>query len=234
VSLILLKIEWKTLLLGSEQWDFLLETAFRTAIMFVIILLSLRLLGKRGIKQLSVFELGVIIGLGSAAGDPMFYKDVGLLPGILVFSVVVVLYRLITFLINRSQHFEKFVEGQPAILIEEGVFDADNFDKEPIAQDEFYSQLRLNNVSHLGQVKLAILETNGEVSIFYYTDEEVRYGLPVLPHLCDEKLETINEKGHYACAHCGNTMPLQPAPAHTCPVCKRKKWVRAINERRIA
>lgn len=230
----LLQIEWKTLLLGSEQWSFMAETAFRTAIMFAIIMLGLRLLGKRGIKQLSVFELGVIIGLGSAAGDPMFYKDVGLLPGILVFTVVLGLYRLITFWINRSEHFERFMEGNPVTLIENGLLQARNFHKETVAQDEFYSQLRLNNVSHLGQVKLAILETNGEVSIFYFTAEEVRYGLPVLPSLADTKLQAIKEKGYYACPHCGNTVLLEPAPVHACPVCNRTKWVKAINEQRIA
>lgn len=230
----LLQIEWKMLLLGSEKWSFLIETGIRTAIMFMVILFSLRLLGKRGIKQLSVFELGVIIGLGSAAGDPMFYKDVGLLPGILVFAVVLGLYRLITYLITKNNRFEQFVEGNPVTLIEEGVFDADTFDREPIAQDEFYSQLRLNNVSHLGQVKLAILENNGEVSIFYFADEEVRYGLPILPKLCAVKLEKITEKKHYACDHCGTTLLLTPAPSHRCPTCGRKKWVSAINEKRLA
>lgn len=84
--------DWKTLLLGTDNWSFLLETILRTSVMFVLILVSLRVLGKRGVKQLSVFELVVIIGLGSAAGDPMFYKNVGLLTTITVFSMVVVLY----------------------------------------------------------------------------------------------------------------------------------------------
>ena len=94
----IIQLDWKSLLLGSEKWEFLFETAFRTFVMFMVILLYLRLFGKRGVKQLSVFELGVIIGLGSAAGDPMFYKEVGLLPGVLVFSIVFGLYRFITFL----------------------------------------------------------------------------------------------------------------------------------------
>ena len=106
--MVLLDLDWKTLLLGEENWGFLAETAFRSVIMFLVILFSLRLLGKRGVKQLSVFELGVIIGLGSAAGDPMFYKDVGLLPGMIVFFVIISLYRLITYLINRSDRFEDF------------------------------------------------------------------------------------------------------------------------------
>src|SRR5215217_7488373 len=93
-----LEIQWKALLLGDQEWGFLPEAAFRSFVMFVIILLSLRLLGRRGVKQLSVFELGVIIGLGSAAGDPMFYKDVGLLAGLVVFVVVLSLYKLVTFL----------------------------------------------------------------------------------------------------------------------------------------
>jgi uncharacterized membrane protein YcaP (DUF421 family) len=68
------------------RWEveFLPEVALRTFFMFFVILTSLRILGKRSVAQLSVFELGVIIGLGSAAGDPMFYKDVGLLPGVVV------------------------------------------------------------------------------------------------------------------------------------------------------
>ncbi len=53
---------WKELLLGGESWSFLPETALRTIIMFIIILAGLRILGKRGVKQLSVFELVVIIG----------------------------------------------------------------------------------------------------------------------------------------------------------------------------
>ena len=114
------ELEWKSLLLGSEKWPFLFEAAVRTFVMFLVILMYLRLLGKRGVKQLSVFELGVIIGLGSAAGDPMFYKDVGLLPGILVFSIVFGLYRFITFLINRSPRFEKFVEGKPTCILKNG------------------------------------------------------------------------------------------------------------------
>ena len=88
---------WKELMMGSEEWSFLIETAFRTLIMFTVVLVGLTILGKRGVKQLSVFELVVIIGLGSAAGDPMFYKDVGLLPALMVFTIVIGLYVMVTY-----------------------------------------------------------------------------------------------------------------------------------------
>ena len=73
---VILNFDWENLLLGERDWQFLLMVALRTAAMFLVILIGLRMLGKRGVSQLSVFELGVIVGLGSAAGDPMFYKDV--------------------------------------------------------------------------------------------------------------------------------------------------------------
>ena len=102
----------KQILLGSEEWSFLLETVLRTGIMFFIIIFGLRLLGKRGVKQLSVFELVVIIGLGSAAGDPMFYKDVGIMPALVVFTMIISLYSIITYIISKSKKFEKLVEGK--------------------------------------------------------------------------------------------------------------------------
>lgn len=226
-------MEWEKLLLGEESWSFLGETAFRTFIMFLIILISLRLLGKRGIKQLSVFELGVIIGLGSAAGDPMFYKDVGLLPGILVFIMVVLLYRLITYLISRSRRFEQLVEGRATCIIKEGLFIVENFEKEPIAMDELFTQLRQHSILHLGQVEQAIMENNGEVSVYYYPDEEVRYGLPILPDFPDMSSQQVPARGKYACTFCGVVQEMKGAHHQPCSKCGKDKWRTASNKKRI-
>jgi uncharacterized membrane protein YcaP (DUF421 family) len=226
-------MEWEKLLLGEESWSFLGETAFRTLIMFLVILISLRLLGKRGIKQLSVFELGVIIGLGSAAGDPMFYKDVGLLPGILVFTMVVGLYRLITFLISRSQRFEQLVEGKPTCIIKEGLFVVENFSKEPIAIDELFTELRQHSILHLGQVEQAILENNGEVSVYFYEDEAVRHGLPILPDLPDVASQQVGAPGKYACTFCGSVQEMAGATHAPCNKCGKDKWRMASNKKRI-
>lgn len=223
----------QTLLLGEEKWGFLLETAFRTLIMFSVILLGLRMLGKRGIRQLSVFELGVIIGLGSAAGDPMFYKDVGLLPGMVVFAIVVSLYKLVTNLFNRNPAFEKFVEGEPATILNEGILMLHKFKREPIALDEFYTELRLRNISHLGQLRQAIIETNGEVSMYFYKDEEVKWGLPIIPEDCRFRLTQIRHEDHYACTTCGNVQWLPPADRHTCKLCQKTEWLKAQNNLRI-
>jgi len=229
-----LDIDWRSFLLGSEKWNFLLEVALRSLVMFLIILTSLRILGKRSITQLSVFELGVIIGLGSAAGDPMFYKDVGLLPGTVVFIMVISLYRFMTFLINRSEKIENLLEGTPVYLLEDGKFLIKNFEKETIARDEFFAMLRQHHITHLGQLKQVILETNGAISLFFFPDKEVRWGLPVLPHLYDKANKQLKKEGQYACTHCGQVDNIiSSIKKHTCPECKKDIWVEAINTLRV-
>jgi len=227
------EIDWPTFLLGSEKWTFLPEVALRSLLMFLVILFSLRILGKRSVTQLSVFEMGVIIGLGSAAGDPMFYKDVGVLPGFMAFAVVLSLYRFMTFLIKSSDKVERALEGKPVYLAEHGKLNFTNFKKEVIANDEFFSLLRQRSVSHLGQVQLAIIETNGTISLYYYSDEEVRWGLPILPHLYNKKLKGLPGAGPYACTRCGQVKDIKNnEEGQLCQVCENDEWVLAIKSPR--
>lgn len=219
--------EWNRLLTNDLPIHFLLEVVFRSSIMFIILLLTLKLTGKRGVKQLSIFETVIIIALGSAAGDPMFYEDVGMVPAITVFLVIISMYRIVTWLTGKSKKFEEFIEGKTECIIEEGKFSVDTFKKESLAQDEFFTELRVKSIEHLGQVKNAFMETSGEVSVFYYDDKDVRYGLPILPNMFLEKSKTISKDGIYSCAFCGNTEEKKKGKA-TCKICKKEEWVAAI------
>lgn len=221
------------LLIGEQEWSFAPEIILRTVVMYLIVLLSLRTLGKRGVKQLSVFEMVVIISLGSAAGDPMFYKEVGLLSALLVFIVIVLAYKLTAYLVGKSSKIETLLEGSCTCLIEQGKFSIHNFKKESMAQDEFFSELRLKSVSHLGQIELAIIETSGSISLFYYPDEEVRYGLPILPALFSQKVTAIKSKDYYSCQFCGHTELLSPASKHACSNCDHNEWIKSLITKRI-
>lgn len=227
-------VNWKELLMGSEEWNFLSETTFRTVIMFIVILIGLRVLGKRGIKQLSVFELVVIIGLGSAAGDPMFYKDVGILPAILVFLIVISLYKLITYLIGKNKKFEELIEGKPICLIKDGEFSVENFKKEDLGEDEFFAELRMQGVSQLGQVEEAIVESSGNVSVFFYEEKDVKYGLSVMPGTLDGGIKVITVPGYYSCTFCGHTEKQKPATVVVCSNCRKTEWVEASNRKRVS
>jgi uncharacterized membrane protein YcaP (DUF421 family) len=229
----LLSVDWTKFLIGEEDWEFLAEIALRTLVMYFIILIGLRLLGKRGVKQLSVFELVVIISLGSAAGDPMFYKEVGLTVPIVIFGVIVGAYRLTTYLMAKSAKFDDLVEGKCVYLIKNGEFNTDDFKKEALAHDEFFSELRQQSVSHLGQVETAILETSGNLSIYFYADDKVKPGLPILPELFDNYTKEIPKAGDYACIFCGNVQHLAKQSSTDCKKCGHDLWVGAVSNLRI-
>lgn len=219
--------------LGDEDWNFIPEIMFRTLIMYVVVLVGLRVLGKRGVKQLSIFELVVIIGLGSAAGDPMFYKEVGIMSAVAVFFVIVVAYKITSYFVGKSKKFEILLEGSCTCVVEHGRFAIENFKKEALAQDEFFAELRLKGVSHLGQVHLAILETTGDISIYYYKDDDVKFGLPILPALFAHKHQLIKHKDYYSCSFCGLTKLLEPSSKTICTCCEKDKWVKSINIQRV-
>lgn len=224
--------EWKRILFNDLPASFLLEVVFRTLIMFITVLLTLKFAGKRGVKQLSVFEVVIIISLGSAAGDPMFYEDVGIIPAITVFIAILAFYRTVTWLLGKSKGFEDFMEGKVKCIIENGKFSLHSFEKENLAQDEFFAELRLKSIEHLGQVRTAYIETNGAISVYFYEDGEVKYGLPIRPQLFSQKSKDIGEKGIYACIFCANVEHLEPGTAN-CTVCNRDEWITAIKRKRI-
>ncbi|WP_415327302.1 DUF421 domain-containing protein [Chryseobacterium sp. MMS23-Vi53] len=233
LSIFLLKFDWKELLMGHEEWSFILEIILRTAIMFLTIIIGLRVLGKRGVKQLSIFELVVIIGLGSAAGDPMFNKDVGIVSSIVVFIVIILLYTIVTYFIAKNKKFEQLIEGKSICLIENGEFSIENFKKENLGSDEFFAELRLKGISQLGQIEKAIEESSGEISVFFYEDENVKYGLPIMPDSLEHPLKNINKQGYYSCTFCGHTESKESGNAGKCKKCRKDKWVISSNKKRI-
>jgi uncharacterized membrane protein YcaP (DUF421 family) len=229
-------IEYATshpLLFGKEPVNFLAEIIIRAVVMYVVVLVSVRMIGRRGVKQLSAFELVTILVLGSAAGDPMLYREVGVVTSAVVFLMVVFLYRLVIYLLSRSRKFEILVKGKPDYLIKEGVFCYEEFRKQPLALYEFFAELRMQGVSHLGQVKYAIIETSGEITVFFYNNADVRYGLCILPYL-DKDVEQIDTEALYACNTCGHVKHLQPVDRFNCPVCNNHIWAKAVNDARVS
>ncbi len=224
--------DWNMLLFGEHSWHFIWEVMLRSFIMFCVSVATLRLLGKRGVKQ-RLFEIAVIITLGSAAGDAMFYKDVGLIPAIFVFIMIIILYKITSWLVAKNKWFDSFIEGQPELLINEGAFNFEVYKKQLVAQDEFFAELRLKSISQMGQVKRAYLEDSGEISIFYYEEDEVKYGMPVMPVPERTILLEIPSPGIYSCNSCGYTEDIRSVGKKNCAVCSKEKWVRATNEKRV-
>jgi uncharacterized membrane protein YcaP (DUF421 family) len=222
-----MNLDWNNIFLNNLNWSLASEVAIRTLVMFTLILLFLRFSGKKGVRQLSLFEVAIIIGLGSAAGDPMFNQDNAIVPAVIVFISILLFYRTLTYIAGKSEWFEGVLEGVPVYIIEEGEFVISD-DESLFAKDEFFAEMRQQSIEHLGQVKTAILETNGEVSFFYYPDEEVKPGLPVLPKVYNQKSKHCKTPGKYACTYCGRVHDVKQ-DINKCARCHKDEWVAAID-----
>ncbi|MCE3297063.1 MAG: hypothetical protein K0R65_2777 [Crocinitomicaceae bacterium] len=207
------------------------EIALRTFIMFLVLIIALKFLSKRGVKQLSVFELAILIALGSATGDPMFYDYVPLVFGIIVIIVVILFYRMITSFTSKSDKIEVLLEGKAIRMIMDGRIDYENYRRVRLPDDKFFAELRLKSVDHLGQVRRAYLETSGEISIYFFEDSQVRPGLPIFPELLRNAVEQTETGKEYACIYCGNVE--EAVPGKNCTVCGKHKWLEPVSDKRV-
>ena len=219
--------DWNNIFFKDLEWGYALEIVLRTILMFSFILVFLRMSGKKGIRQLSIFEVAIIIGLGSAAGDPMFNQDNAIVPAIIVFATILIFYRVITWAAAKREKFERILEGDPLYIIEDGMFVMMDSIEQTYGKDEFFSEMRQQSIEHVGQIETAILETNGNVSFFFFDDNDVKPGLPVLPKKYEKRSKHVAAPGKYACTFCANVEEIKQG-FHTCSRCKKDEWVEAI------
>lgn len=225
--------DWQRMALDKVPVEFLAEVALRSLYTFVLVFIFLKITGRRGVRQMSLFEVLIILTLGSAAGDVAFYDDVPLLPVLVVFITLALLYRGIMWLMGHSEKLEDLLEGKPIVVVEEGQLAWEKLHAENMTEFEFFMELRVNSVEQLGQVRLAILETNGQISVFYYPDEEVRAGLSILPTYCTARYTTIPQEGIYACVRCSIVMAMQAGEKRICSRCANAEWSKASRAKRL-
>ncbi|MCR5888819.1 DUF421 domain-containing protein [Hymenobacter sp. J193] len=219
--------DWQRILLGQAPLEFLLEVVVRTLIVYVVLLLAMRLLGKRMSAQLTVAELSVMIMLGGIVSVPMQIPDRGILHGLLVLACVVGLYRGINWLAFRFRRVELLTQGDVHIVVADGVLDLDTMARIRLSRQQLFANLRADGMQQLGQVKRVYVEANGEFSI--YPQEPPRPGLSLLP----EKDAAIRQaepadSSVNICQQCGQHMPAHQLVA-PCPTCGHQQWAHGIN-----
>jgi len=220
--------------IGDLPWTFTLEVIVRTVIMYVFTLLLIRLLSRRAIGQLSLIEFALVIALGSAVGDPMFYPDVPMLHGFAVITTIVVLNRSINWLMSRHEAVEKIVEGVPTTLVQDGKINVHNLRRFGLSQDELFEFLRGQGVENLGTLRAAYFEQNGQISVFVDPNAPNRPGLRLVPPWDLVKIQNfhrgdfVNEQSTLACCRCGFTRHFQQEKLPICPECEGVVWIDAV------
>ena len=141
---------------------------FRTIILYLILILVIRLMGKRQIGQMEASEFVVTMLVANLASIPMQDGAIPLYSGLVPILTVLGVELTLSFLSLRSIVVRKLLCGKPVILIENGNILQDNLRKTSVTLDELTGHLREKGVLDLETVQYAILETNGNLSVFPY------------------------------------------------------------------
>jgi uncharacterized membrane protein YcaP (DUF421 family) len=142
-------------------WDIVL----RTAGVYVVILVGLRLAGKREIGQMTVFDLVVLLLLANAVQNAMVGPDTSLTGGLLAAVVLLVLNALVARLRLRWPALRRIVEGSPTLLVLHGKVIADHLRRERLDEETLEAALREHGVANLNDVEMAVLEIDGSISV---------------------------------------------------------------------
>ncbi|AKS04655.1 DUF421 domain-containing protein [Pseudomonas trivialis] len=221
--------DMQRMLIDEFPLSFLLEVGFRATFAFLAVFLFLKSSGRRGIRQLSLFELVVILTLGSAAGDVSFYHDVPLLPVAVVFLTLLLLYRLTVLAMTKSKKLEAWIDGVPITVISQGLYELKSLEKLNISSNELLMEMRQQGVEHLGQVRLGLVETDGDISLYFYDQNELRPGLSVLPKEHRAEFEIAPASALYCCVNCGFAQHILADQRADCPRCNHEVWSTALN-----
>ena len=137
----------------------------RAIMVYILVLVVMRLMGKREIGQLQPFELVISIMIADLASIPMTDPGVPIFNGLVPILGLLAMHLLITLLNIKSVNLRKITCGKPTILVYRGKIDEEALKKERFTISELQERLRGKDVFNLGDVEFAILETNGEVSV---------------------------------------------------------------------
>lgn len=150
----------------------MLNVFFRSLILYIIVVSVVRIMGKRQVGQLQPFELVIAIMIAELASIPADDVGIPLVKGLVPIFALVFAQVTISFLSLKSERFRSLVCGSPSIIIENGVIQQKNLEQLRINLNDLLEQLRSKNIANIDDVEFAILETNGNLTVFPKSDKK--------------------------------------------------------------
>jgi uncharacterized membrane protein YcaP (DUF421 family) len=152
------------------NWHMVLEIALRTSAVYVLVLLGIRLTGKREVGQMTPFDLTLLLLLSNSVQNAMTGPDTSLMGGATAALVLLTLNFLLAEVSGLNRGFRKMVQGSPTLLIHNGECITAHMAKEHMSMDELNRALREHWVARIGDAALAVLEVDGSMSVLKYED----------------------------------------------------------------
>jgi len=149
-----------------------METVIRVALIYLFVLFSLRVMGKREFSQLSPLELVTLLLIPELAAQALVREDFSLVNALIALSTLFILVYLSTLVQYHSKKASTLINSTPAVLVAEGRFIEQHMNEERVGPDEVYAEMHKAGFAELAQVRWAILETDGKISIIPYNRDE--------------------------------------------------------------
>jgi uncharacterized membrane protein YcaP (DUF421 family) len=143
----------------------LLIVAAKTTVVYLFLVIGLRLLGKRELGQMTIYDLVLIIVLANSVQNAMVGDDTTLMGGIVAATVLLVLNRLFTLALGRSRRLERYLVGQPLLIVNNGQLMRDKMQKEGVTAEQVKAALREHGLHRLDQARMCVLEVDGTISV---------------------------------------------------------------------
>lgn len=218
--------DWLRILLGDVPWSFLIEVIITITCIFLILMFSMRAMGKRMAAQLTRNEMAALVTLAAAIGVPMADPNRGLVPILIIAGVVIGVQRLVSGKAVHSSSFESIVLDDIDIVVKDGSLCLDRMMRTNLTRERLFAELRSKQIGNLGNVERVYMEANGSFTIYRYN--EPKPGLSIIPRWDDFFDEQSFVRGAFACCSCGDVMHSEKEPKLQCVRCGSNSWDQAV------
>ena len=147
-----------------------LQIALRTGVIYLVVLVGVRLSGKREVGQMTPFDLTLLLLLSNSVQNAMTGPDTSLIGGVIAATTLLVLNYLIGTLSGVNRKFRRLVEGEPSLLIHDGKPIETHMARERVSMDELERAVRDHGIAKCSDVALAVLEVDGSISCLKYDE----------------------------------------------------------------
>jgi len=139
--------------------------AAKTVVVYLFLILGLRLVGKRELGQMNIYDLVLIVILGNAVQNAMMNNDNSLCGGLVAAATLLIINRIFNIVLQRSKRVERMMVGDPVLILNDGVPIADHLKREGVTQEQLMAALREHGLTEPGQAHMAVLEVDGSISV---------------------------------------------------------------------
>jgi len=148
----------------------LLQIVLRTGVIYLLVLIGVRLSGKREVGQMTPFDLTLLLLLSNSVQNAMTGPDTSLMGGAIAATTLLVLNYIVADVSGSSRRFRRLIEGEPSLLVHDGKIIESHMSRERVSMDELHRALREHGINSCDQVALAVLEVDGSISCLKYDE----------------------------------------------------------------